>query len=81
MFSTVYTSALSPLAPSADAAVEDLDDIEANNPSIFAGHRQRGGDVIAKMESALQTRFGTSLLSTTSEDQESDRLATIGVST
>ena len=35
--------------------------------------------MVAKMEDALQTLFGTSLLSTTAEDQESDRLATIGV--
>ena len=42
---------------------------------------ERGGDVIAKMQSVLETRFGTTLLSTTDDDRESDRLATIGVST
>ena len=65
--------------PPADAAVEDLEDLETKNPTVFKGHRERGGDVVAKMEAALQTRFGTSLLSTTDDDQESDRLATIGV--
>ena len=34
--------------------------------------------MIAKMQAALETRFGTSLLSTTDGDKESDRLATIG---
>ena len=56
-----------------------MEDLEVKNPTVFKGHRERGGDVVAKMEAALQTRFGTSLLSTTDDDQESDRLATIGV--
>ena len=56
-----------------------MEDLEVKNPTVFKGHCERGGDVVAKMEAALQTRFGTSLLSTTDDDQESDRLATIGV--
>ena len=59
--------------------MDDLEDLEESNPTTFKGHREHGGDVIAKMQAALETRFGTSLLSTTDEDRESDRLATIGV--
>ena len=65
--------------PAADEALDDLEHLEETNPSVFKGHRERGGDVIAKMQAALETRFGTSLLSTTDGDRESDRLATIGV--
>ena len=69
------------LVPAADEALDDLEHLEETNPSAFKGHRERGGDVIAKMQAALETRFGTSLLSTTDGDKESDRLATIGVTT
>ena len=69
------------LVPAADETVDDLEDLEEKHPTIFKGHRERGGDVIAKMQSVLETRFGTTLLSTTDDDRESDRLATIGVST
>ena len=67
--------------PAADETVDDLEDLEEKHPTIFKGHREHGGDVIAKMQSVLETRFGTTLLSTTDDDRESDRLATIGVST